>query len=171
MIAAIILVVFPFAMIYAALSDALTMTIANRVSGLLIVTFLLIAPFIFSSWSEFGLHVLGFAVVLAATFTLFALGTMGGGDAKLMASTALWMGFTTHLMTYLLIATVAGGVLTLLLMALRNSSFSVFVGEVPALRRIVDEKDIPYGIALATGGLVTFVETAPMVYALNYFAS
>ena len=44
MIEAVILVVFPFAMLHAAISDMLSMTIINRVSLLLIVAFLLVAP-------------------------------------------------------------------------------------------------------------------------------
>ena len=42
MIAAVILVVFPFAMIFAALSDVFTMTIGNRISAVLIGSFLLV---------------------------------------------------------------------------------------------------------------------------------
>ena len=105
MIAAIIFVVFPFAMIYAAISDILTMTIANRVSLVLIGAFLVVAPFIGLTWAEFGLHLMAFAVVLGITFALFATGALGGGDAKLMASTALWMGWGLPLITYMMVAT------------------------------------------------------------------
>lgn len=170
MIAAIILVVFPFAMIYSALTDIFTMTIANRVSALLIISFLAIAPFIGLSWADFASHLLAFGVVLAVTFALFAMGTMGGGDAKMLASTALWMGFSINLMNYLLIAAIVGGVLTLALLLLRNSSVSVLVGEVPLLRRMIDEKDIPYGVALAVGGLAAFPASPAMVFAMNYLA-
>ena len=90
MIVAVIMVVFPFAMIFAALSDFFTMTISNRISLLLIAAFLLIAPFIGLTWGEFGMHLAAFGLVLAVTFALFAAGTLGGGDAKLMASTSLW---------------------------------------------------------------------------------
>lgn len=171
MIAAAIIVVFPFAMIYAALSDLFTMTIANRISGLLIVTFLIIAPFIGLSTYEFGMHILAFAVVLAVCFGLFATGTLGGGDAKLLASTALWMGFNEHLISYLFVSAMAGGALSVVLLILRRSMFSVWVGEVAVLRRVVDEKDIPYGIALAIGGLAAFPATPAMQYALAALAA
>lgn len=170
MAAAIILVVFPFAMIFAALSDVFTMTIANRVSAVLIASFLIVAPFIGLSWADFASHITAFCVVLAVTFALFAAGTMGGGDAKLLASTAIWMGMSMNLVTYLVVASFAGGVLTLVLLKLRNSSVAVFVGEVSVLRRVVDEKDIPYGVALAIGGLFAYANSPAMVYALNYFA-
>ena len=50
-------------------------------------------------------------MVLAVTFVFFALGWIGGGDAKLAAATALWLGFD-HLLKYLLYASLFGGVLT-----------------------------------------------------------
>lgn len=167
MISAIIFVVFPFAMIYAALSDMFTMTIANRISLLLIVTFLAIAPFIGLTWVQFATHLAAFVLVLTVTFGLFAVGVMGGGDAKLMASTALWLGLGPALMNYLLIATVAGGALTLFLMVFRKSALATYAGEVRVLRRIIDEKDIPYGIALAVGGLASFGLSPAMVWALG----
>ena len=44
MLEALIFVVFPFCMAFAAISDMLSMTIANRVSVVLIVAFTIIAP-------------------------------------------------------------------------------------------------------------------------------
>ncbi|WP_421854572.1 A24 family peptidase [Oricola sp.] len=170
MVAAVIMVVFPFAMIFAALSDVFTMTIGNRISVVLIGAFLLVSPFIGLSWADFGMHVAAFALVLAVTFGLFATGTMGGGDAKLLASTSLWMGVGPALTTYLLTATVAGGLFTLFLVLFRKSSFAVYAGEVPILRRLIDEKDVPYGVALAVGGLVAFPDTAAMGWALASLA-
>ncbi|WP_306117406.1 MULTISPECIES: prepilin peptidase [unclassified Roseitalea] len=166
MITAIVFVVFPFAMIHAALSDIFTMTIANRVSLLLIAAFIAIAPFIGLSWTEFGLHLAAFALVLSVTFALFAAGVMGGGDAKLLASTALWMGLGPALMHYILMATVAGGILTLVLLVFRGSALAAYAGEVRVLRRLVDEKDIPYGVALAIGGLAAFPQSPAMIWAV-----
>lgn len=170
MIAAVIMVVFPFAMIFSALSDLFTMTIGNRISAVLIGSFLLIAPFIGLTWADFGMHIAAFALVLTVTFGLFATGTMGGGDAKLLASTSLWMGFGPALVTYLLAATVAGGAFTLFLIFFRKSTLAVFAGELPILRRVVDEKDIPYGVALALGGLFAFPESPPMLWVLARLA-
>jgi prepilin peptidase CpaA len=170
MIAAIIMVVFPFLMIFAALSDVFTMTIGNRISAVLIASFLIVAPFIGLTWAEFGWHVAAFATVLAATFGLFAAGAMGGGDAKLLASTSLWMGFGQSLLDYLLWATIWGGVFTLFLVLFRKSSLSVYAGEVPILRRMIDEKDVPYGVALAIGGLMAFPQSPAMAWALGQVA-
>ncbi len=43
--------------------------------------------------AQIGMHVGAAAVVLVVTFIFFARGWIGGGDAKLAAATALWLGF------------------------------------------------------------------------------
>jgi prepilin peptidase CpaA len=157
MIEAVILVVFPFAMLHAAISDMLSMTIINRVSLLLIVAFLLVAPATGMTWSQISLHVAAFAATLAVCFSLFAIGAMGGGDAKLIAATSLWFGFSFALMEYLLLASVLGGVLTLSILNYRRSPLAVYASQVGFLRRLADPKEkIPYGIALGIGGLMVF---------------
>src|SRR3954467_15979189 len=84
-----LLVLFPFLMAYAAASDLLTMLIPNRISLALVAGFALMAATGPMSWLDIGLHVGAAALVLTVTFTLFALGVIGGGDAKLAAATAL----------------------------------------------------------------------------------
>src|SRR5690606_30343720 len=101
MLEALMFVVFPFCMVFAAVSDILSMTIANRVSLILIATFAMVAPMTGMDWATFGWHFAAAGLVLSVTFSLFALGAMGGGDAKLLAATALWMGFSTELVAYL----------------------------------------------------------------------
>src|SRR5690606_28754418 len=101
MLEAFIFVVFPFCMLFAAVSDALSMTIANRVSLVLAGAFVVLAPLTGMAWEDIGLHVAAGAAVLAVTFGLFALGGMGGGDAKLLAATSVWMGFNICLLQYL----------------------------------------------------------------------
>ena len=88
MLEALIFVVFPFCMLFAAISDMLSMTIANRVPVLLVVVFALVAPLTGMDWAAYGGHFAAGALVLAVTFGLFAMGGMGGGDAKLLAATA-----------------------------------------------------------------------------------
>ena len=56
--------------------------------------------------------------MLAVAFVFFARGWIGGGDAKLAAATALWLGFD-HLLPYLLYASIFGGVLTLAMIRFR----------------------------------------------------
>jgi len=54
MLEALIFVVFPFCMLFAAISDMLSMTIANRVSVLLVVVFALVAPLTGMEWTAYG---------------------------------------------------------------------------------------------------------------------
>src|SRR6266550_4286483 len=69
--------------------------------------------------SEILSHVGAGATVLAVAFGCFAMGWVGGGDAKVAAAAALWFGFG-HLMNYLLYASLFGGALTLLLLQFRQ---------------------------------------------------
>lgn len=172
MLEAAILVIFPFCMVYAAVSDALSMTIANRVSILLLATFVVLALLTGMALPEIGMHLLAGVAVLAVTFVLFALGGMGGGDAKLIAATTVWFGFGFGLMNYLLISAVAGGFLTLALLIFRNSGIGLVAGTFTPLRYIADQKaGIPYGIALGFGGLVAYTETPLMQWALARLAA
>lgn len=171
MLAALIFVVFPFCMVFAAISDMLSMTIANRVSLMLVATFALVAPLTGMEWSVYGMHFAAGAAMLAITFTLFAVGGMGGGDAKLIAATALWMGFNVHLVEYLVTSTVLGGVLTLAILSYRGSVLAVYTGHNRFLRHLSDKSvGIPYGIALGIGGLLTYPQSPLMAWAVASIA-
>ncbi len=156
MLEAIIFVVFAFSMAYAVFSDLLTMTIANRVSLLLLVTFAVVAPFTGMDLATYGLHFAAGAMVLAITFGLFAMGGLGGGDAKLLSATAVWCGFGDPMIEYLLYATVYGAMLTVALVLWRGSMSAQFVGQHFAFMEKLGRKDIgvPYGIALGIAGLI-----------------
>jgi prepilin peptidase CpaA len=158
MIEAAILIIFPFAMAFAGVSDLLSMTIQNRVSLILIVSFAVLAPLTGMPWDLYGMHLVAGAAVLAATFTLFAFGTMGGGDAKLMSATAVWLGWNPGLVEYLLTMSVLGGLLTIAILNYRNSHFVVaYTSRFEFMRRLArKEEGVPYGVALGLAGLMTF---------------
>ena len=134
MLEALIFVVFPFCMVFAAVSDMLSMTIANRVSLMLVVTFAVVAPLTGMDWATYGWHFAAAGLALSVTFAMFAIGGMGGGDAKLIAASSLWMGFNFNLLGYLVISSVIGGVLTLLILSYRKSPLADMTGQehVPA---------------------------------------
>lgn len=172
MLAAAIFVVFPFCMVYAAISDMLSMTISNRVPAILVVSFAVIAPLTGMEWTVFGWHLAAGGLVLAVTFTLFAIGGMGGGDAKLLAATGLWFGLDITLMQYLVYASFIGGALTLAILYFRNSVVADVAGSNVFLRHFADRKaGIPYGIALGIAGLIAYPDTAPVQWALAQFAA
>ncbi|MHA6644183.1 A24 family peptidase [Mesorhizobium sp. A623] len=171
MLEALIFVVFPFCMVFTAISDMLSMTIANRVPLLLIVVFALAAPLTGMDWATYGWHFAAGALVLSVTFGLFAMGGMGGGDAKLLAATAIWMGFNVQLLEYLVISSFLGGVLTLGILAYRKSTLAVFTRHSAFLQHLANEQTgIPYGIALGIGGLLTYPDTSMMTWALAQLA-
>src|SRR5215469_1581421 len=108
---AIRLALFPAMMAFAASSDFLTLTISNRVSLILVGGFVALAAIGGVSAADVLSHLAAGGVVLVAAFSLFARGIIGGGDAKLAAATALWLGFD-HLLPYLLYASLLGGALS-----------------------------------------------------------
>ncbi|WP_127520293.1 prepilin peptidase [Mesorhizobium sp. Z1-4] len=171
MLAASIFVIFPFCMLFAAVSDMISMTIANRVSVILIAAFAIIAPLTGMDWATYGWHFAAGGTVLAVTFTVFAIGGMGGGDAKLLTATALWMGFNITLLQYLVLGAMLGGALTLLILLFRNSPMAAFSSSNVFLRHFADEKaGIPYGVALGVAGLMTYPETELVRWALAQIA-
>lgn len=168
MLEALIFVVFPFCMVFAAVSDALSMTIANRVPLLLLGVFLVVAPLTGMAWADIGMHFAAGALLLCVTFALFAMGGMGGGDAKLIAATGVWMGFGIPLMAYLLSSAAIGGLLTVAILSYRASALSHVTSQRMFFRNLSkDAGGVPYGIALGIGGLVTFPSSPLMVWALE----
>lgn len=99
---AIKLTFFPAMMAFAASSDLLTMTIANRVSLILVGGFALLAVLTGTGADDLLWHVAAAASVLVVVFIFFTRGWIGGGDAKLAAATVLWLGFA-HLVDLSLI--------------------------------------------------------------------
>jgi prepilin peptidase CpaA len=169
MLEAVVFVVFPFAMIFAGLSDLLTMTIANRVSLLLIATFALVAPFTGMDLATYGMHFAAAGMVLAVMFTLFAFGGVGGGDAKLLTAIALWCGMSNTLVEYLLYSAILGGWLTIGLVVYRGSIVAEFAGSYFAFLEKLGRKDVgvPYGIALGIGGLAVSADLPLVAWALQ----
>ena len=156
---AITLTLFPAMMAFAASSDLFTMTIANRVSLILIGGFGLLGVMTGMSANDMLLHVGAGGSVLVVGFTLFSFGWIGGGDAKLAAATALWFGFN-HLFDYLIYSSILGGVLTLLLIQFRMFPLPhVLVGRDWIERLHRRGGGIPYGIALAAAALLVYPHT------------
>jgi prepilin peptidase CpaA len=97
--------------------------------------------------------------MLLICFAMFAFNWIGGGDAKLAAATALWLGFGS-LMEYLLFAAVAGGLLTLAILSLRKLPMPSFAMGWAWLSRLHDHRSgVPYGIALAGAGLAVYPQS------------
>ena len=128
-------------LVAASWGDLRTRTISN---GLNLAVALLAVPFWWASglalWPDVALQIGVAALVFAAFAGVFALGAMGGGDVKLLGAVALWLPWPAVL-TLLVIMSLAGGALTLAMLIRKR------------LARSEARLEIPYGVAIAFGGL------------------
>lgn len=160
------LILFPMAMIYAGLMDLVTLKIRNTLVLVIGLAWLVLAPLSGFSLAELGGSAAVAAIVLVVTFIFFALGWIGGGDAKLAAVSALWFSPDQALL-YFIYAAVLGGFLTLLILQLRTRMMlPLVVNRVPWLAHLQDSKaGVPYGAAMAPAALIVFPQTAWVAHA------
>lgn len=160
MIAYPLLLVFPIAMAFAAANDLFTMKIPNKISMVLVAAFCAAVLVIGMPWQTALMHIGVGAGALAFGFMLFSVNLLGGGDAKLMAAGALWMGLD-HVFPYLIYITFFGGMLSLIILFYRRF--------IPAMNWPLPEwahklhasgTGIPYGLAIAAASLMLYPATA-----------
>lgn len=152
------LLVFPAIMAFAGATDLLTMRIPNRISIALVALFFLLAPLMGLPASTIMMHIAAGLLVLAAAFVLFAVGGFGGGDAKLLAAGALWIGLD-GLVAYLVGVTIFGGLLALAILIYRKHPFDAYAIPAWAYRLHLPKSGIPYGIAIAASALWVYPKT------------
>lgn len=151
---ALVLFVFPALLLLAAGWDIASFTIPNFLQVLLIAAFVAFVAASGMAPTMIGAHLLAGFLGLSAGFTLFALGYIGGGDAKLFACIALWLGFQ-NLPEFALVASVMGGALTLLLLGARRLPLPQGLTKQAWILRLHDARGaIPYGVALSAGAFV-----------------
>ena len=154
-----LLLMFPAAMAFAGAMDFFTMTIPNRVSLALIAGFAVVAAMAGAPWMLVANHVAAGLLFLGVGIFMFSMGWLGGGDAKLLAAAALWLGFDS-LFPYITLVTILGGALAIGLLAFRNITPPVWLmGQEWALRLHDRRGGIPYGIALAGAALWVYPST------------
>jgi prepilin peptidase CpaA len=150
-----LLFIFPFMMLYAAAMDVLTMRITNRVSIGLAAAFFIVAAIAGMPAQQMLVHVGVGLAVLVANMLLFQLRLVGGGDAKLLAAAALWVGYE-QLIPFLVYVTIFGGVLALVLLAYRFAPADVLPLPNWAIRLHNRSEGMPYGVAITAGALVVY---------------
>ncbi len=155
----ILLSVFPVLVIVAALKDVTTMTIPNWLCGALALAFFPAALASGLPLSTAGVHLgVGFAALLVG-MGMFAARWLGGGDAKLLAAAALWLGWPDT-GTFLVVTALAGGVLTMTLISARKLAPMLPTRGPGWSARLLEPKgDIPYGVAIAAGALFAFSQS------------
>ena len=140
-------------LVVAAIVDLRTYTISNRLNLAVAAS----APLFW--WSialPFWPHAATQAAVAVGVFSVLAAafyaGMMGGGDVKLAAALSLWFSPASTL-KFLVIMSLAGGLLTLILLVVHR------------VRAKEGRPKIPYGVAIAVGGLAILAQRF-----LNQFA-
>ena len=158
----LILVIFPAALILAAVNDIATMTISNWISLVLVVCFGGLAIAAGLPWVQIGWHFAAGGLVLVICFALFAFNVLGGGDAKLLSAAALWVGWN-DLFSLLFMTALLGGPLCVLLMMYRALPMPVWAYDFKWLYRLHQPKTgVPYGVAICGAGLIVYAETPLM---------
>jgi prepilin peptidase CpaA len=149
----ILLGILAITLVVAAVIDVKTFTISNRLNAFIA---LLVPLFWWSSgldfWPDAAIQV-GIAVlVFVALAGAFYAGMMGGGDVKLAAALALWFSPASTVM-FLILMSIAGGVLTLVVVAIHRT------------KKKAGKPQVPYGVAIAFGALAILTQRF-----LNQFA-
>ena len=153
------MLIFGYAMIYAALMDLTTMTIRNGLVLVLLAAYAVLAPLAGFTPHEIGLSAALAAGTLLVGFLFFARGWIGGGDAKLAAVTVLWFG-ADHTPAYLVYTALFGGAFTLLILRFRALVLPVWLMNRSWVARLhARGAGVPYGVALAVAALVVFPDT------------
>jgi prepilin peptidase CpaA len=146
--------IFPALMAFAASYDSLSMRISNRLCLTLALAFLPAALAAGLPMGDIALHVACGLAMMCLGVAVFAKGWAGGGDVKLFAAAALWLGWQ-HIAAFAAVTVIAGGVLAMGLIAWRV----LCVHFLP--RRVMSggSGEMPYGVALACGTLIVFPGT------------
>ena len=160
----LLLVLLPSALVLAAGYDVATYTIPNWLSLTIAAVFPAMALIAGMPASTFGMHVaIGFAVLVFG-IVLFAMRLFGGGDAKLMAATALWMGPQAILGFLVGTAMVGGALATAIILFRRIPMPAELVTRAWAQRIHSKDKGVPYGVAICGGGLAIYYATPIAIY-------
>ena len=132
------------------------MTIPNRLSVILVFGYFALAFTLGVPTEVILLNLSCGLAILAMTFVMFTLGWIGGGDAKLAAATALWLGWSSVL-DFGVTAAICGGLLTLAILGARSMPLPAILERQAWIARLHHEKTgVPYGIALAAAGMAQY---------------
>ena len=147
----------------AAMSDIAARIIPNKICALL--TILAIAHLPLSDPTQLMASIVTPSLMFASLFILYTRGYLGGGDVKLLSPLAIGLSFTS-LLQLLTVMSLAGGVIALLHLALRRLPRpslppvgSSFVRRIYAIERWrnLRRAPLPYGVAIAAGGIWTLI--------------
>lgn len=160
----VLVYIFPTALIIAAVSDIAKFEIPDWVSIALVVVYPIVALLGDVAWADIGLHAAAGILVFIGGAVLFYFRAFGGGDVKLLAASAVWVGWQ-DLLVFILVVALAGGLVTLLLLVLRlmyrgirkiSGSSDEIVATSWYTRLLSPERGVPYGVAIGLAGFLLF---------------
>ncbi len=143
-------ILFYGALVAAGVFDILKFRIPNAIVVALPILFVVAAVFAPGTVDWLG-HLGAGAIVLVCAALLFHFNLMGGGDAKLLASLAIWAGFD-RLLPFLIAVSILGGVLALVLLLFRP-----VCAKLPSVHwplSLLPGHPLPYGVAIGGGAVV-----------------
>ncbi len=154
----IILAIFGCLLLAAAVWDVRTYTIPNNLNltiALLFPVYGLFSPHIIEWQNTFIIA----GIIFACGMILFALRALGGGDVKLFAATALWAG-PAAIFDFLIVTTITGGVMALVMSSRSRFAIAMTFDAVGrnGLRDAILNNVLPYGVAIAAGGLAVVLK-------------
>jgi len=147
----------------AAATDITARIIPNRICALLAI--LAVARLPFSDPSQLMLSIATTALLFAGLFHLCSRGFLGGGDVKLLSALAIGLSVAS-LLQLLTVMSLTGGVMALLHLVLRRlprpalpQAGSPFLRRIYAIERWRNLRGapLPYGVAIAAGGIWTLI--------------
>lgn len=158
---------FAFLVLMGALSDLSTFKIPNRVSYGLVLLFLLQSFLVWldtPSMPSLSWRVPPFAVnlgigllVLAVAIVFWRRGYIGGGDAKYLAATSLWMG-PLGVVQFMVVLSALALAMALLLKLSARWGFLVHAANLPSfVKRIyakLEDNQLPYGFPIGMAALI-----------------
>jgi prepilin peptidase CpaA len=142
----LLLIALAAILVVAAVIDARTFTISNRLNAAVALG----APLYWMSialapWPGMAIQLAAGGAVFLLLAGAFYAGMMGGGDVKLAAALALWFS-PAGTLKFLVLMSLAGGVLTVGLVTWHRA------------QRREGRPQVPYGVAIAFGGLAILTQ-------------
>lgn len=154
MLTSVLAVAFAALVLTGALRDLVSYTIPNWISLAIVALFPLAALAAGLPLQTAGLHLAVGAAALVIGMAMFGFGWIGGGDAKLFAAAALWIGLDGAT-DFALWTSLAGGGLALILLSMRSAALRpvVLMGPRWLIKLSEPNGAAPYGVAIAAGAL------------------
>lgn len=159
MTALLVTFLLPLLAVAGGIFDLRTMRIPNWLNAAIALSMVALAAWMGMPLGTLGWHLLTGAAVLTVGFGLFAGGFIGGGDAKMLAAVALWMGWP-QVVLFLVVTSLAGGALAILMKIWQAIRVEHTVRDAAWLKQVFRAQlDLPYGVAIAVGAVVAYPDT------------